>query len=189
MINSNLNSSWEWVEGVSGGSNTHQTFSIADRSFINSDGKNNMPSGEIYTGPIEKSANGWIKFIYPAIKDGWEVDGVELEFKDGRVVEARAKKMWTSWSVRSIPMMEFDTLVSLPSAPTAVSNVLQKVSCTMKRSLAVSTWQSAMVIRKQAASINHVSIGTLSAICEMIAKYWWMGNFFIKTVNLWYSYN
>jgi hypothetical protein len=80
-------------------------------------------------------------------------------------------------------MMEFDTLVSLPSAPTAVSNVLQKAFCRMKRSLAVSTWQSAMVIRKQAASINHVSIGTLSAICVMIAKYWWMGNFFIKMAS------
>ncbi len=145
-----------------------------------------MPSGEIYTGPIEKSANGWIKFIYPAIKEGREVVGVELEFKDGRVVEARAKIMRTFYSLCSIPMKERDTLVSLPSVPTAVSNVLQKAFCTMKRSLAVSTWQSAMVIRKHTASINHVSIGALSAICEIKMKYWWMGNFFIRTASLWF---
>jgi aminopeptidase len=68
------------------------TLSIEGRTFINSDGKRNMPSGEIFTGPVEDSVNGWVKFTYPAIRQGREVEGVELEFKDGKVVAARARK-------------------------------------------------------------------------------------------------
>jgi aminopeptidase len=68
------------------------TLSIEGRTFINSDGKNNMPSGEIFTGPVEDSANGWVQFTYPAIRSGREVEGVRLEFKDGKVVNASAKK-------------------------------------------------------------------------------------------------
>nr|MBI9046521.1 aminopeptidase [Anaerolineaceae bacterium] len=41
--------------------------SIEGRTFINSDGKENMPCGEIFTGPIEDSAEGWVRFTYPAI--------------------------------------------------------------------------------------------------------------------------
>ena len=66
--------------------------SIKDRSFINSDGKKNMPSGEIYTGPVEQSVNGWVKFSYPAIVAGREVAGVELVFENGKVTRATAEK-------------------------------------------------------------------------------------------------
>jgi aminopeptidase len=66
--------------------------SIAGRTFINSSGDQNMPSGEIFTGPVEDSANGWVRFSYPAIMLGKEVEGVRLEFRDGRVVEATADK-------------------------------------------------------------------------------------------------
>ena len=66
--------------------------SIKDRVFINSDGKRNMPSGEIFTGPVEDSVNGWVRFNYPAIRQGREVEGVELHFEAGRVVRATAKK-------------------------------------------------------------------------------------------------
>lgn len=66
--------------------------SIEGRTLINSDGKNNMPSGEIFTGPVEDSAQGWVEFTYPAIESGREVSGVRLEFKDGKVVHASAEK-------------------------------------------------------------------------------------------------
>lgn len=65
---------------------------IADRTFINSTGTHNMPSGEIFSGPEEQSANGWVEFTYPAITNGREVDGIRLEFKDGLVTKATAKK-------------------------------------------------------------------------------------------------
>ncbi len=86
----------DWLKGKSAvqvrGPNIDMTLSIAGRTFINSDGRRNMPSGEIFTGPVEDSVNGWVKFTYPAIRAGYEVEGVELEFKDGRVVQARARK-------------------------------------------------------------------------------------------------
>jgi aminopeptidase len=72
--------------------NADLTLSIEGRTFKNSDGKTNMPGGEIFTGPVEDSANGWVNFTYPAIKKGKEVTGVKLEFKNGKVVTASAEK-------------------------------------------------------------------------------------------------
>ena len=68
------------------------TMSIAGRSFINSYGDQNMPSGEIFTSPVEDSVNGWVEFAYPAIYLGVAVEGVRLEFEKGKVVKASAKK-------------------------------------------------------------------------------------------------
>ena len=86
----------EWLRGKKyvqvRGPNIDMTLSIDGRTFVNSDGRRNMPSGEIFTGPVEESVNGWVKFSYPAIRGGHEVEGVELEFKDGRVAQARARK-------------------------------------------------------------------------------------------------
>ncbi len=86
----------EWLKGkqeiVVRGPNADLRLSIAGRTFINCYGDKNMPDGEIFTGPVENSVNGWIRFTYPAIEGGREVEGVEFEFKDGRVVSARAKK-------------------------------------------------------------------------------------------------
>jgi len=86
----------DWLKGKKSvtvkSPNADISLSIAGRDFINSDGKKNMPSGEVYTSPIENSANGWVNFTYPAIRAGREVEGVRLEFKDGKVVNASAKK-------------------------------------------------------------------------------------------------
>lgn len=86
----------DWLKGKREvqvrGPHIDMTLSIEGRSFVNSDGRRNMPSGEIFTGPVEDSVNGWVKFSYPAIRGGYEVEGVELEFKDGKVVQARARK-------------------------------------------------------------------------------------------------
>ena len=72
--------------------NADLTLSVEGRTFINSDGTNNMPSGEVFTGPVEDSANGWVHYTYPAIEQGKEVEGIKLEFKDGKVVKATADK-------------------------------------------------------------------------------------------------
>ncbi len=66
--------------------------SIKDRSFLGAAGKENFPDGEIYTSPVEKSVNGWIRFAYPAIYDGREVSDIELWFEDGKVVREKAVK-------------------------------------------------------------------------------------------------
>lgn len=66
--------------------------SIKGRTFKEADGKYNFPDGEIFTGPIEDSANGWVRFRYPAIFSGQEVTEIELWFEDGKVVTEKAGK-------------------------------------------------------------------------------------------------
>ena len=51
-----------------------------------------MPDGEIFTGPVEESVEGRVRFSYPSAYRGNEVEGVELVFKNGKVVEAHANK-------------------------------------------------------------------------------------------------
>jgi aminopeptidase len=65
--------------------------SIEGRTFINSDGHKNMPSGEIFTGPVEESVNGWVRFSYPSIVGGRAVSGIEIKFVNGKVVHATAE--------------------------------------------------------------------------------------------------
>jgi aminopeptidase len=71
---------------------TDLTLSVAGRTWINSDGKRNMPSGEVFTGPEEASAEGTIRFDVPSSPRGLEVAGIELEFHEGRVTAARAER-------------------------------------------------------------------------------------------------
>lgn len=74
------------------GPGTDLTLSVEGRTFVNSAGRRNMPCGEVFTGPIEDSANGHVYFGVPAAIGGREVAGVTLRFKDGKVVEAGAEK-------------------------------------------------------------------------------------------------
>ncbi|GAB4568808.1 MAG: aminopeptidase [Anaerolineae bacterium] len=86
----------DWLKGKQHvtvrSANCDLSLSIEGREFINSNGKKNMPSGEIFTGPVEESVNGWVRFTYPAIYQGRSVEDVELRFENGRVVEASASK-------------------------------------------------------------------------------------------------
>jgi aminopeptidase len=74
------------------GPNVDLTLSIQGRKFINSFGMFNIPDGEIFTGPVEDSINGWVKFTNPAIYDGVAVEGAELTFNNGRIETAQAEK-------------------------------------------------------------------------------------------------
>jgi len=74
------------------GPGTDLAFSVKGRTFVNSDGHHNMPSGEVFTAPVEDSAEGFIEYDYPVCRAGREVDGVRLVFRKGRVVEASARK-------------------------------------------------------------------------------------------------
>lgn len=71
---------------------TDLTLTVKGRLWVNSDGKRNMPSGEVFTGPLESSANGTIFFDIPSSPAGVEVAGVTLRFVDGLVVEAHAQR-------------------------------------------------------------------------------------------------
>ena len=69
---------------------TDLTFSVAKRKWINCYGKENFPDGEIFTGPVEDSAEGFIRFTYPSVYGGRKVDDVKLFFEQGKVVKATA---------------------------------------------------------------------------------------------------
>lgn len=68
------------------------SLSVDGRRWISDDGRNNMPGGEVFTGPVEDSVEGFVEFEYPAIWRGVEVEGVKLVFRHGRVVEASARR-------------------------------------------------------------------------------------------------
>ena len=86
----------KWMDGKGQvalrGPNVDLTLSVKGRKFMNSCGTHNMPDGEIYTGPVEESVNGWVKFTYPANYGGASVEGAELIFSNGRVTTAKADK-------------------------------------------------------------------------------------------------
>ncbi len=65
---------------------------VKGRKWINCAGEENFPDGEIFTGPLERSVNGYITYSYPAVYFGREVENVRLEFKDGKVVKETADK-------------------------------------------------------------------------------------------------
>ena len=71
---------------------TDLRLSVAGRVWINSDGKRNFPSGEVFTGPVEDSAEGHVRFSYPVVTQGREVDDIALRFSGGIVVDASASK-------------------------------------------------------------------------------------------------
>jgi aminopeptidase len=74
------------------GPDTDLKLEVTGRKWINCDGHENFPDGEIFTGPIEESVNGHIRYTYPACDYGREVEDVQLQFKGGKVVKATAAK-------------------------------------------------------------------------------------------------
>jgi aminopeptidase len=74
------------------GRDTDLKLEVTGREWINCDGHLNFPDGEVGTGPIEQSVNGYIRYTYPACYFGREVEDVRLWFKDGKVVKATAAK-------------------------------------------------------------------------------------------------
>jgi aminopeptidase len=86
----------DWLEGKSEihltAPDVDLTVNVAGRTWINSDGKRNFPSGEIFTGPVETSATGTIRFSFPVVTAGREIDDIRLRFEDGKVVDASASK-------------------------------------------------------------------------------------------------
>lgn len=73
------------------GDRTDLRMSVKGRVWVNSSGRRNMPSGEVFTGPIEDSAEGTIYFGIPSFVAGREVRGVTLRFEGGAVVEGHAE--------------------------------------------------------------------------------------------------
>lgn len=85
---------------------TDISFSTKGRTWINSDGQTNMPSGEVYTSPVENSVNGVVHFNMPSIYMSQEVRDVTLEVKDGEVIR------WNAQSGQQV----LDEVFALPGA-------------------------------------------------------------------------
>ena len=66
--------------------------SVSGRKWINCDGRQNFPDGEIFTSPVHEEINGHVSFTFPLIYAGKEIRGIRLEVVNGRVVEAFAEE-------------------------------------------------------------------------------------------------
>ncbi len=71
---------------------TDLTLAIAGRNWLNCDGHENFPDGEVFTGPIEDATEGVVNYSFPAVHGGREAHDIRLKFKNGKVVEASASK-------------------------------------------------------------------------------------------------
>lgn len=86
----------DWMQGRSEvhieGEGTDITLDVTDRIWLPADGEENFPDGEIFTGPIETATRGHITYSFPAIYGGVAVEGIRLDFEDGKVIDARADR-------------------------------------------------------------------------------------------------
>ena len=148
----------EFMTGVSEvrieGDGTDMTLSVKGRTWINSDGRRNMPSGEIFTGPVETSARGKLRCSFPVCRGGRELVGIALEFLDGKVVAAKAD----DGEDYLLSMLDLDPgarfLGELGIGLNAGSTASPAASSMTRRSVGPFTWRSAAAIRRPAASTS-----------------------------------
>jgi aminopeptidase len=74
------------------GEDTDLTLGVGGRTWIRAGGKANLPDGEVFTGPVETSVEGTIRFTFPATVRGRMAEDVRLRFEGGEVVEATARR-------------------------------------------------------------------------------------------------
>jgi aminopeptidase len=74
------------------GEDTDLTIDVSGRLWMNADGHQNFPDGEVFTSPVEVSTRGHIAFSLDAPYHGNDVTGVRLWFEDGKVVREEATK-------------------------------------------------------------------------------------------------
>jgi len=174
----------DWLKGKETvhltGPGTDLTLSIKDRIFINADGKRNFPDGEIFTGPVETSANGTVRFTYPANLNGREITDIRLTFREGAVVEAHAAQgqefldqmLDTDAGARRLGEFAFGTNFGITRF---TKNILfdEKIGGTIHMALG----------RSYPRSINPPSIRISSVTCDRAAKSPWTGRCSQRTAN------
>jgi aminopeptidase len=74
------------------GPDTDLRLGVDGRSWLAADGRYNMPDGEVFTSPVETETEGKIRYTFPAVYHGREVEDVRLHFEEGRVVAAEATR-------------------------------------------------------------------------------------------------
>lgn len=74
------------------GEKTDLTIDITGRLAKNAAGSRNVPDGEVFLAPVHTNTQGHIYYDLPFARNGAEIEGAYLEFKDGKVVKASAEK-------------------------------------------------------------------------------------------------
>jgi aminopeptidase len=74
------------------GEGTDLHFSIKDIPAVMCFGERNIPDGEVYSAPVKDSVNGYITYNTPTLYQGHTFQNIYLEFKDGKIVDAKADK-------------------------------------------------------------------------------------------------
>ena len=74
------------------GPDTDLRVGVEWRTWLAADGRYNMPDGEVFTSPRETETEGEIRYTYPAIFQGREVEDIRLRFERGSVVAAEASR-------------------------------------------------------------------------------------------------
>jgi aminopeptidase len=74
------------------GPGTHLRFSIKGIPAVICGGDRNIPDGEVFTSPVKDSVEGHVTFNAPSIYQGIAFDGIRLEFKSGKIVDATSNE-------------------------------------------------------------------------------------------------
>ena len=74
------------------GPGTDLNFSIKGIPAVICGGDRNIPDGEVFTAPVKDSVEGQLAFNAPSIYQGTAFDGVQLNFKRGKIVEASSNE-------------------------------------------------------------------------------------------------
>ncbi len=74
------------------GPDTDLRLVVNGRRWEAADGHYNMPDGEVYTSPVETETEGEIRFTFPALFQGREVEDIRLRFEGGSVVKSEARR-------------------------------------------------------------------------------------------------
>ena len=70
------------------GPGTDLNFSIKGIPAVVCGGDRNIPDGEVFTAPVKESVEGQLTFNAPSIYQGTAFDGIQLNFKRGKIVDA-----------------------------------------------------------------------------------------------------
>lgn len=74
------------------GPGTDLRFSIKGINAIICGGDRNIPDGEVFSCPVKDSVQGHVTFNAPSIYQSIPFDNVRLDFRDGKVVEAKSNQ-------------------------------------------------------------------------------------------------
>src|SRR5438552_2011947 len=74
------------------GPDTDLRFSVKGIPAVICGGDRNIPDGEVFSCPVKDSVEGHVTFNAPSIYQGIAFDGIRLDFKDGKIVDATSNE-------------------------------------------------------------------------------------------------